>query len=557
MKKVIFSFLFLILPGLTDSIAQGAVVQIDTASTIADASLPPFDQVKPGDTLLLEPGRRSFLIIRNFLGAPGIPIIIINGNGAVLIETDHYFGISIRNCRYFRLTGSGDTSVFYGIAVQHIPGGSAIGIGEMSSDFEVDHISIEHVSGGGIYAKTDPDCSFSSTREKFTQFNTIIHDNYIADVGMEGLYIGSTKYFGQTINCNGFDTLLLPCLLIGVHVFNNIIKYTGWDGMQISSASSGCQIYHNTVMYDSQKEFYNQMSGILIGGGSKCDCFNNNISNGNGNGIESHGLGGYKIYNNLIVDAGRGFLPNDTTQMIHGIFLNDVTGQSDSSYNIMFNDIINPKSDGIRFASLLSRNNLIASNAIINPGNFNFYQNGHTSFKGVDSYIMFPEPGFDGLVKNNFFSRVAGEAKFEENGLSLRPDSPLINAGYPDTENIMFDFNNHPRVFGTYADIGAYEYNPAYIGIPENQWPVKPDPGVFPDPVNQFLVIRFDAPVQSELVLDIIDFQGKIVLQKKYPEHPGGEMTCITDVGQMIPGIYFYSLHSDGKFSTGRFIKSN
>jgi hypothetical protein len=103
------------------------------------------------------------------------------------------------------------------------------------------------------------------------------------------LYIGNSKYFGQVVNCNGVDTLLLPSLLNGVKIYNNIISYSGWDGIQVSSASSNCQIYDNLIMFDSQDEYFAQMSGILLGGGSKCDCFNNYITDGKGNGIESHG----------------------------------------------------------------------------------------------------------------------------------------------------------------------------------------------------------------------------------------------------------------------------
>jgi len=49
------------------------------------------------------------------------------------------------------------------------------------------------------------------------------------------------------------------------------------------------------------------MSGILIGGGAKCDCYNNKIFDGKGDGIDVFGLGYMKIFNNLIVRAGRTF----------------------------------------------------------------------------------------------------------------------------------------------------------------------------------------------------------------------------------------------------------
>ena len=133
---------------------------------------------------------------------------MINYKGAVIIDTDHYFGIAINNCRYIKFTGIGDINETYGFRVDRVSDGAGLGIVELSSDFEIDHVSIKDVLTAGIYAKTDPDCSGNVTREFFTQYNIIIHNNYIENTGVEGMYIGSTKYTGQTVSYNGKDTLL-------------------------------------------------------------------------------------------------------------------------------------------------------------------------------------------------------------------------------------------------------------------------------------------------------------------------------------------------------------
>jgi len=219
----------------------------------------------------------------------------------------------------------------------------------------VDHVRIDSVPIAGVYAKTDPDCSFTSLRGKFTQYNTIFHDNYISNTGDEGFYIGSSFYGGETINCNGKDTLLYPSLLSGVRVYNNIVRYTGWDGIQVGSASTNCQIFNNLVMFDSQAEVNWQMSGILIGGGSQCDCYNNYIYKGKGDGIESLGLGDYRIFNNVIVEAGASFKPSDPTKMKYGIYCNDNSARPNASFSILFNNIISPKSNGIRFSSVVTK----------------------------------------------------------------------------------------------------------------------------------------------------------------------------------------------------------
>jgi hypothetical protein len=518
-----------------------------------------YQDVDPGDTLFFMAGNRDYLLIKDFQGAEGKPIVLMNSGGAVIIDTDHYFGISINNCRYIRLTGTGDPQQTYGFQIKRVANGSGIGIGDKSSDFEIDHVSVENCSIGGIYAKTDPDCNLTAVRGAFTQYNTSIHDNYIANAGNEGLYVGSTKYFGQTVNCDGKDILLLPSLLDGVKIYNNIIKYSGWDGIQVSSASKNCRIYNNTVLYDSQEIYENQMSGIIIGGGSKCDCYNNFISNGKGNGIESHGLGGYRIFNNIIVNAGRTFLPNDFMQMKHGIFVSDVSAETDSSFYILHNDIINPKSDGIRFSSIKSKKNLIASNVIINPGNFDFYENGNTSFKGKDSYLMFPNKESDVILKNNFLSRNIGEAGFisaiPEKALDLRLNagSILINSADP-INKIAFDFSGQPRPLGQFSDIGAWEYN-----IANSNHSVYANPKfqtqLLGNPVKDYLTIRFQNKFYHSLFLEVYNSNGQQIKHFSKYEIQIENQIIRSNVSNLASGIYFFRLDFENASESGMFIK--
>ena len=440
-----------------------AGITIASSVIYIDGLNPLYQSIKPGDTLYFAAGSKDYLLVKNLRGAPGNPIVMINAGGPIIIDTDFYYGISIQNCQYIKFTGTGDPTQTYGFQVNRVANGAGLGIGDLSSDFEVDHISIQNTLIGGIYAKTDPDCTLTSVRGAFTQYNTIIHDNYIAYTGNEGLYIGSTKYSGQTVNCNGKDTLLMPSLLDGVQIYNNIVKYAGWDGIQVSSAYRNCKIYNNTVLYDSQAQVYAQMSGIIMGGGTRADCYNNFIAEGNGDGIECHGLGGCRIFNNIVLDAGRNFAPTDSTQMKYGMYVTDVSVEPDSSFYIQNNNIINPKSEGIRFSSTISKNNLIASNVIINPGAFNYYQNGNTSFKGVDSYIMFQNTGTSVTLQNNYLARTADSVKFVSSVFQSPKDFKLLSGSllidHSDVYSyINFDFAGSPRPYGLKSDIGAFEY---------------------------------------------------------------------------------------------------
>jgi len=550
-RKVYFTILILTLVSFNGIKAQHTSIKVDTLITLIDGHYAPFNALMPGDTILLQPGLRPYLLFRNIQGAPELPVIIMNDKGLVRINSNHYFGISVQKSRYFKITGTGDPAIFYGFKIERVMNGAGIGIGAGSSDFEIDHISISNTSIAGIYAKTDPDCELNFTRDKFTQFNTVIHDTYIENSGNEGMYIGNTKYFGQSVTCGETDTLLLPSLLSGVRIFNNIIKNPGWDGIQVSSASTDCSVFNNVVTGDSWAEQFNQMSGIIIGGGSKCDCYNNYIANGKGNGIESHGIGDYKIFNNIIVNAGKEYNPGDYQQMKYGIFLTDVSTVPGSSYALVHNNIINPKSDGIRFLSTLSNANLIASNLIVNPGNFDFYQNGGTSFHGEDSYIMIPDLSIDALLTNNFLTRNINDAGIDTVNFTIMNNSPLTDSGYH-AAGVLFDHYNKPRPYGAGYDIGAFEFNPQYLGL-ENM-PEQPEIKLYPNPANDnvFISVRSEGTVEK-ITIKIYSIEGRLVMHQT--ENLAHDLNPIFfNVKFLKSGLYFCAICGTNWNKTGKLI---
>ena len=551
-KVVIFIGFLLIQYGF----ASANSVIIDNTTTLVDANYTPYNKLVAGDTLFLQSGSRDYLLFRNFQGKPQKAIVLINTGGVVVISTDHYFGISFQNCSFFKITGSGVVDNFYGINIKHVTNGAGIGIGLLSTDFEVDHISISDVLISGIIAKSDPDCQLTATRGNFTQFNTLIHDNYIENSGNEGMYVGSTKYLGQTVKCDGQDLILMPSLLDGVKIYNNIIKYSGWDGIQVSSAIHNCQVYNNLILFDSDAEVLSQMSGIILGGGSKCDCYNNYISDGKGDGIENHGLGGNRIFNNIIVNAGRTYQPNDLSgpKMKHGIYITDISVQKDSSFFIQNNTIIDPKSDGIRFSSILSRNSLISSNVIINPGNFDFYENDNTHFTGLDSYVMLQDNSSDILLKNNYFAR-----NLTNSGLladySLDKNSPLIDAGYANQPKIGFDFKYHIRRSDNPPDIGAYEYDPQ-TGLLQ-QTKRQSSLILFPNPVKTEITIKFEGNYLANTIFSVYNISGLQVLRKDMTGLTDGPQSLTINVGSLVPGVYLYSVKTGNQLDSGKFLKVN
>jgi parallel beta-helix repeat protein len=527
---------------------------IDSKVTVVDARISPFDKVIPGDTLFLAPGPRQPLLIYSFRGEKGNPVVFMNFNGKVTFDTDHYFAISLHDCQHIRLSGEGDPDHFYGIQINRVSNGAGIGIGSLSTDYEIDHISIENVKTAGIFAKTDPDCSLASVRGRFLQSNTIIRDNYIANAGVEGLYVGSTQYFGQRVSCNGKDTLLMPNLLEGVSIYNNIVKNSGWDGIQISSASGNCRIYNNTILYDSQAGISGQMAGILIGGGSRCDCYNNFISNGNGNGIEIHGTGGFRVFNNIILKAGRSFFPDDLNIPKHGIFVTDVSAMADSTFTILFNHIIDPKSDGIRFQSQKSKKNLIVSNLIINPGNYDFYEQGNFWYKGKDAYVFIPNPATEVTIKNNFMARNLTDARLNENDYTPLEGSPLIDAGFPDNARVDFDFRYHPRPMGLNSDVGAFETDfQTRLMLNLRSWPDE-GPLIYPNPARSHITVDYPSDGIHQPVLLIYDKTGRPLVNEVLRQETPGLYSIKLDIRTLTTGIYLYSLTTKLKTFSGKLI---
>ena len=555
-KNIIISSLLVIgMLGSSPLFSQKVMVIVEPNVSCVDGTAYPYNQIHPGDTLYFRGGLRQNCLIRNFTGSYMHPITFMNYNGPVKVNTNWNYGIVLRNCKFVRLTGTGDLNYFYGFMIQRVKNGAGLSIGDLSSFVEVDHISIDSVPIAGIYAKTDPDCSFQSTRDKFTQYNTIIHDCFISNTGDEGMYLGSSFYSGETIHCNGKDTLVYPHLLSGVRVYNNIVKYTGWDGIQVGSASTNCQIFNNLVMYDSQSGTNYQMSGILIGGGSQCDCYNNYIYKGKGDGIESLGLGDYRIFNNVIVDAGRAYYPNDPTKMKYGIYVNDNSAKPGSSFTLLFNDIINPKSNGVRFSSVVTKKNLIASNAIINPG------------LGSNAYIVITNPGSDVLVKSNYTAPNSNNAGFIDTTYKLSSSSPLIDNGYADARRVYFDYFYRPRPVGNGYDIGIYEYNPAfpgYVNAPGmtdslterdslNVFTVEPTP--FPNPVNHNLNINFTLSRPSDVELIIYNLQGTGLFHEDQFQLKAGEHTLKVETTNYQEGVYLFTIRSDKSLYSGKFYK--
>ncbi len=499
MRKSVIIFTFFYILGFSQSFGQCDVLISLTTNVIDGDEL----GILPGQTICIEGGDRDYLIIRNTHGTAENPIIISNDDFPVVIETGHYYGIKISNCSFIRLSGTGNTQVTYGIQILRVDQGAGISVTDLSTDVEIDHVEIADTDIGGIYAKTDPDCTFTATREKFTMYNFWLHDCFLHDIPDEGLYIGSSKYTGQTITCDGKDTTVLPHVIVGARIYNNLVVNTGWDGIQVSSTISDCDIHDNIIQYDSQEEYEYQMSGILIGGGSSCDCYNNQIYDGKGDGIDVLGLGNMKIYNNLIVNAGQTYKPNDPLAFKHGIYIGETVTTPNATFQVFNNTIVNPKSNGVKFFNDEVISAEFINNLITNPGRL--------STEGNQAYINGNQTSINKVT--NLFSPDNSSVLFLGQNpylYDLKPNSPAVNQGTNLNHfGLTFDALNRERPFHTYFDIGAFECYDPQADVREVI--LDNTMQVFPNPAKDYTKVTTDLSQKEIIGINILDSQGSIV----------------------------------------------
>ena len=467
--------------------------------------------VRPGDTICLSPGQKTYLVISHLQGTNENPIVVTNIDGQVLITNAPNYGVKFDSCSHIKFSGKGISSIPYGIKINGAPG-TGLSVDGLSTNIEIEGVEISNTGISGLIAKTEPNCTFTSTRDKFTLRGLIIHDNFIHHTGDEGMYIGSSKYKnGQTITCEGHDTVLFPHLLRGVYIYNNRVENTGWDGIQVSSADSGCFIHDNQVMYDSEEEELYQMSGILIGGGTTAACFNNTIRDGKGDGIDVVSLGVQDIYNNLIVNPGRTYKINQnyTPYLKHGIYVGPDYASPTNTYHLINNTIISPKSNGIRFVDSQSAKNIIANTIIINPGSY--------PTSGENAYINLASSSIDIQLLNNIKNWDFGTIEFinpGEGDFDLKSNSPAVNAGI-DIEGFPLDFDilNRIRPFAVLPDIGAYEcQDSSLLSIPESEFNNIIIGSIAPNPFSDQCDLEYTIKEKSLIDIGLYSILGEKVM---------------------------------------------
>ncbi|MCT4630045.1 T9SS type A sorting domain-containing protein [Winogradskyella sp.] len=316
-----------------------------------------------GDTIFIDSERVNPIKFEFIEGNITTPIVIINKNGQVKIDgisNNSWGALTFENCKYIKLSGKGHPGFKYGFELSALESG--LSFTELSSDCEAENIKISHNGFFGIYAKKDYNGNPPIPHPIFE--NLIIHDCFIENVS-EGMYIGETKSSGMEFK--------------HLKVYNNIVRNTLRESIQIANAVEDVEIYNNTLINSGLEEESYHMNVLQIGDNSVALVYNNILIDAPDYGIINFGKGNVSIYNNYIANNKGIFSDNrlfSDTLMIDEIkdnYFRSLTG----------NEVIR---------NMNEKNDFFASNNVFDI-NIPFYRD----LNGVDNETL----------SNNLFSTVS------------------------------------------------------------------------------------------------------------------------------------------------------
>lgn len=314
--------------------------------------------ILPGDTIEIAPGNYPLGIeLGTFMGSVSNPVKIVNGGGLVMARS---FGIG--NAKYFKVSGSGSADP-YGFKIGNDLNSTGMSVGRGTSDYEIERVEVEK-SSVGLFCKIQPVLGQATTYyPNWVIRNVYLHDNYVHTTKNEGMYIGHTFPNGDY---NSSD--LPPVRMENVKIYNNIIIEAGWDGMQLSNAREGNEIFNNTVTNFGTAGQGAQQAGIQLGGNTTGKVYANTIHTGTGPGLTAYGYGDVYISKNVVTKAAQMQAPaQDAVYVSSG--LNSIETNPGLRLHFLSNTIIEPKYAAIRNQNI-NGNELVGEirlNKIIDP----------------------------------------------------------------------------------------------------------------------------------------------------------------------------------------------
>lgn len=280
------------------------------------------------DTLVLPATGAAVNIIFGGSGSNGLsgdpcnPLIIMGPDAGqcftnILRFDDH--------CQYIKIINNPRNPNPYSILVNTM--GMSLGNHFEISGIDINGQAIAGQGATGVICKRHIDTLSNGAIVPETMYPTYemtsyhFHHMRIRHTDGEGMYIGPTApNGGDEQGPNGF----FPVRLDSVEIDHMILDSTGWDGIQLSAGLFGCSIHDNIITHFGWQNVGSQQAGIIMGGTTIGDVYNNTVINGTGNGIQIFSSGTTFVYNNIVDSAGMDLGIFGDPQGQQSIFQNDI-----------------------------------------------------------------------------------------------------------------------------------------------------------------------------------------------------------------------------------------
>jgi len=420
-----------------------------------------------GDTIKIKADRVKTLQFKGFEGNEDNPIVFINEGGQVHINTIEWGAMRFVDCKFIKVTGTGDQNFRYGFKLQGRTSG--LSFEQNSSDVEAERIEIEGTGTTffGIYAKKD---FIGNPPFPYPIFkNLSIHDNYIHDLA-EGMYIGETVAPGMEFK--------------HVRIFNNVVNNTLRESIQLANSVDDIEIYNNILLNSGIEDLPTQNNSLQLGVNTIGNVYNNVIINSKAYGIILLGNGDINLKNNFVQNTKGIFIDNRYTSIpfspiqIEENFLSTINNEriieNLNEYNNLFIRNNNYDNDFLFFKNsvVTSGEIVLENNQLLPIENFNYsLENGIFDQAPENPAIYHSMGPIPGLSQSLNFSPILSPI---ENVLILNNESLTVSlsATVLDGDVLHFESENLPSfmhlmeiesgkanltITPTIEDVGVYE----------------------------------------------------------------------------------------------------
>lgn len=438
-------------------------------------------------------------------------------------------------------------------------------------------------AGGGIYCfQSNPEITLNTIENNYADNNgggisciesepsiidnTINNNEAALGGGINCKDSANPTITDNTISLNSavIDGGGIRCINAGPVIYNNdIIENTAGQGSGIfCTGSSNPTISHNFI---SDNFADNNGGGISVNDSSSPIISFNDISDNSANtkGGGIHCLNSYSIINNNTINNNTAYngggiachssnpaiskcvIRNNSAYFGGGIFCTEYSAPQISNIVITDNSAMILGGAIVCWDSYpVINNSILWINSAPNDSEISYdsssvlvilycdiHGGGFPGDGNMDIDPLFRDPD------NNDYHLMAIECDDQF-------DSPLIDAGNPETEDDSLDCD---WGLGTLiSDMGAYGGQNGHLDIEQNDTPELPEQislsQNYPNPFNALTTIQYSLHTQSDVMIDIYDMLGRKVETLFDGRQQAGLHSVIWNANGFSSGVYFYKL---------------